>query len=226
MTAPLSLGLIALRTVVALAVAVVQSRREGALFFALQALSDGSLAVGALAYADPGLGTRLGPWLVAGFVVLAVLAGVVAIVAIGDDEAPVGGVPVSNTPGVSPGPAQAEAQSQVVPTEPTITLTTMPDLLDRTASDATVVLRRSGLPFVFVEIFDPRTPVGAVIDQSPAPGVAIDASTSVTIVISRGPQTAPALPGAADSDTASDAAPADSLSTPDDDAPPIDADSQ
>ena len=65
MTEPLSLGLIALRTVVALGVAVAQSRREGALFFVLQALSDGSLAVGALAYADPGLGTRLGPWLVA-----------------------------------------------------------------------------------------------------------------------------------------------------------------
>ena len=172
---------------------------------------------------------RLGPWLVAGFVVLAVLAGVVAIVAIGDDEAPVG-APVATTPGVSPGPAQQEAQSQVVSTEPTITLATMPDLLDRTASDATVVLRRSGLPFVFVEIFDPRTPVGAVIDQSPAPGVAIDASTSVTIVISRGPQIAPALPGAADSDatadTASDTAPADTPATPDDDAPPIDADSQ
>ncbi len=43
MTEPLWLGLIAFRTVVALGIAVAQSRREGALFFALQTLSDGSL---------------------------------------------------------------------------------------------------------------------------------------------------------------------------------------
>jgi len=133
---------------------------------------------------------RLGPWLVAGFVVLAVLAGVVAIVAIGDGSDPVG-APVTRTPGVSPGPSDAEADGAAIATQPVIELDTMPDLTDRTLSDATVVLRRSGLPFVIVQVFDPNTPVGAVIDQAPDAGVSLDAGTAVTLVVSRGPQVTP-----------------------------------
>lgn len=144
---------------------------------------------------------RLGPWLVAGFVVLAVLAGVVAIVAIGDGSEPVG-APVTRTPGVSPGPSAEEAGAAAIPTEPVIRLETMPDLTDRTLSDATVVLRRSGLPFVIVQIFDPNTPVGAVIDQAPDPGASLDAGTAVTLVVSRGAQVTPS------DDTPADEAPA------------------
>lgn len=129
---------------------------------------------------------RLGPWLVAGFVVLAVLAGVVAVVTIGDDETPVGGS-TALRPGVE-GLADQEAQGAGVTSEPVIRLETMPELTDRTISDAIVVLRRSGLPFVIVELFDPNTPTGAVIDQTPAPGTALDTGTAVTLVVSRGPQ--------------------------------------
>jgi serine/threonine-protein kinase len=127
--------------------------------------------------------------LVAGFVVLAVLAGVVAVVTIGDDETPVGG-PAALSPGVE-GLADQEAQGAGVTSEPVIRLETMPQLTDRTVSDAIVVLRRSGLPFVIVELFDPNTPTGAVLDQTPAPGTALDTGTAVTLVVSRGLQLTP-----------------------------------
>ena len=149
---------------------------------------------------------RLGPWLVAGFVVLAVLAGVVAVVTIGDDETPVGGSPALS-PGVE-GPADQEAQGTGVTTEPVIRLVTMPELTDRTVSDAIVVLRRSGLPFVIVELFDPNTPTGAVIDQTPEPGTALDTGTAVTLVVSRGPQLTPVDDEGAE-DAGSDSADAD-----------------
>lgn len=147
---------------------------------------------------------RLGPWLVAGFVVLAVLAGVVAIVTIGDNADPIR-TPTTTTPGVPAGPAAGELQTEVVAAAPTILLDFMPELTDRTVSDAIVVLRRSGLPFVIVEIYDPNTPVGAVLDQTPAPGVSLDTGTSVTLVVSRGRQITEAPPTAPEDDAALDA---------------------
>ena len=134
---------------------------------------------------------RLGPWLVAGFVVLAVLAGVVAVVTLGDDEAHSGGS-TGLSPGVE-GLADQEAQDIGLAAEPVIRLETMPELTDRTVSDAIVVLRRSGLPFVIMELFDPNTPTGAVIDQTPIPGTALDSGTAITLVVSRGPQLTPVV---------------------------------
>ncbi len=152
---------------------------------------------------------RLGPWLVAGFVVLAVLAGVVAIVTIGDDAEPIGQT-TTTTPGVPSGPAEGELQTEVV-AAPTILLDFMPELTDRTVSDAIVVLRRSGLPFVIVEIFDPNSPIGAVIDQTPEPSVALDTGTAVTLVVSRGPQVSEAAPSTSGDATDSAAASEDAV---------------
>jgi len=155
---------------------------------------------------------RLGPWLVGGFVVLAVLAGVVAIVTIGDDADPIR-TPTTTTPGVPDGPAASEGQTEVVAVSPTIRLDFMPELTDRTVSDAIVVLRRSGLPFVIVEIFDPNTPVGAVLDQTPVPGVSLDTGTSVTLVVSRGAQITEPAPISAEDGAALDAVPSDGPDT-------------
>ncbi len=129
---------------------------------------------------------RLGPWLVALFVVIVVVGGVVAVVTLGDDEAPAA-APLAATPGVAAGPADFEEQDDAVQTAPTIQLDTMPDLTVRTVSDAVVILRRSGLPFVILEVFDGTEPIGAVLDQLPVPGAPLGAGSSVTLVVSRGP---------------------------------------
>ncbi len=158
---------------------------------------------------------RLGPWLVAAFVVLVVLAGVIAVVALGDEDAPAA-TPLAAPPGVVAGPADTEADAEAVPTEPTIRLETMPDLSVRTISDATVILRRSGLPFVIFEVYDEVAPVGAVLDQAPPPGTQLETGASVTLLVSRGPvPTAPVAPPPLD-DTAGAGTPAGG--TPGDDA--------
>ena len=129
-------------------------------------------------------GVRLGPWLVAGFVVLVVLAGVIAVVTLGDDEpatAPVAGVPGVVADSEIPIVAEAAVQEQ-----PTIELGTMPDFRPRSVQDALTILRRSGLPFAVIEVFDATIPVGSVMEQAPLPGEPLDVSSTVTLVVSRG----------------------------------------
>ena len=87
--------------------------------------------------------------------------------------------------------------------------TLLPSFANVGISDAQLWLRRSGVPFVLVEVYDPAE-AGRVIDQLPAPGTTLDSGTAVTVVVSRGP--APTTPPAADGDPGtapSDAAPVD-----------------
>ena len=147
----------------------------------------------------PSIDTRspsvsLGPWLVAAFVVLVVLAGVIVIVVLGDDDAP-DATPLSAPPGVGSALLREEESPVATEQEPVIRLETMPELTARTVSDAVVVLRRSGLPFVLVEIFDAAAPAGAILVQIPAVGARLDSGTTVTLTVSRGPRpSAPAQP--------------------------------
>lgn len=129
---------------------------------------------------------RLGPWLVAAFVALVVLAGVVAVVAFGDDElSGTAAGPTSTGNGDLATDAAAAAQS------PVISLETMPNLRERTLADALTILRRAGLPFVVVEVHDAAV-VGTMLDQTPLPSTALSTRSTVTLVVSLGPATLPA----------------------------------
>jgi len=130
---------------------------------------------------------RLGPWLVAAFVVVIVFAGVVVVVALGGDEPEVSTNLTALPPGVSAGPADLEGQDESVVTPLAVPDgTVLPSFANASITDAQLWLRRSGAPFVIVELFDPAQ-AGVVIDQLPAPGAALDSGTAVTIVVSRGP---------------------------------------
>ena len=140
-------------------------------------------------------GVRLGPWLVAGFVVLVVLAGVIAVVTLGDDEpvtAPATGVPGVAADTEIPIVAEALAQEQ-----PTIELGTMPDFRPRSVQDALAILRRSGLPFAVIEVFNATVPAGRIMEQVPPPGEILDVSSTVTLVVSRGARPTAPAPGIA-----------------------------
>ena len=140
---------------------------------------------------------RLGPWLVAAFVVLVVLAGVVVIVTLGGDETALPAA-IAPTPGVDN--SLSEVELDVLPVELERTIDIMPDLTAGTVSSASVTLRRSGLPFVIVEIFDELTQTGAVLDQLPLAGTSLDANSAVTLVVSLGPAPDPFAPVETESD--------------------------
>lgn len=140
-----------------------------------------------------GPSVRLGPWLVAGFVVLVVLAGVVAVVTLGDDEPSAS--PVAAPPGVAVDPELPVATEAAAQEQPTINLDTMPDFLPRSVEDALTILRRSGLSFALIEVFDAATLPGTILEQLPLPGEPLNSSSTVTLVVSRGPTPAEPAPG-------------------------------
>ena len=137
---------------------------------------------------------RLGPWLVAAFVILVVLAGVVAVVTLGEDT-PTGSSERTTVPGVA-APAELE-DVETVPDQPTLTGTPLPDLTMETASQAELFVRRSGAPFVVVEVYD-GSPQGTVLEQHPPPGVSLEQGDVITLVVSRGPAPSPITPPAAE----------------------------
>ena len=134
---------------------------------------------------------RLGPWLVAAFVVVVVFAGVVVVVTLGDDEGSPGTELAAPPPGVPAGPADLEGSDESFTAPLTVPEgTVLPNFADASIADAQLWLRRSGAPFVIVELFDPAQ-AGIVIDQLPAPGATLDSGTAVTVVVSRGPAPVP-----------------------------------
>ena len=64
--------------------------------------------------------------------------------------------------------------------------TVLPSFADASVTDAQLWLRRAGVPFVIVEVYDPAQ-AGVVIDQHPAPGTALASGTAVPVIVSRGP---------------------------------------
>jgi hypothetical protein len=139
---------------------------------------------------------RLGPWLVAAFVVLVVFAGVVVVVTLGDDELEGTDTDVTTLPpGVPAAPSDVEGEDESFTAPLTVPEgTVLPSFSEVSVADAQLWLRRSGAPFVIVEVFDPAQ-VGLVVDQQPASGTTLDSGTAVTVVVSRGPAPAPGTPG-------------------------------
>ena len=168
---------------------------------------------------------RLGPWLVAAFVVLVVFAGVVVVVTLGGDDTDPGTEVAAPPPGVPAGPADVEGEDESFVAPLSVPEgTVLPSFSDASIADAQLWLRRAGAPFVIIEVYDPAQ-AGVVIDQQPAPGASLDSGTAVTVVVSRGPAPPPAAPQDATPGGATDA-PAgttDAGAAPAEEQAPIDA---
>lgn len=158
---------------------------------------------------------RLGPWLVAGFVLLVVLAGVVAVVTLGEDN-PSAATTATTPPGVGERADTSITDTVAAAEQPTVRLETMPDLESRTLSDAIVVLRRAGLSFAIIEVFDPVAPAGVILDQVPAADAPLSSDSTVTVVVSRGPRSAAPSQDAAPTETATPETPSSEAAAPSD----------
>lgn len=168
---------------------------------------------------------RLGPWLVAVFVVLVVFAGVVVVVTLGDDDADPGTEVAGPPPGVPAGPADVEGEDDSFVAPLTVPEgTVLPSFADASVTDAQLWLRRAGVPFVIVEVYDPAQ-AGVVIDQHPAPGTALDSGTAVTVIVSRGPAPPPVetAPEGVGGDGAAAPGRTDATTAPPEEQTPIDA---
>ncbi len=135
---------------------------------------------------------HLGPWLVAAVVILVIIAAVVAVVSLRDEVEPV--AETRSVPGIDTldetlaestagGSLSADFQA-------------LPDLKALSSREAINYVKLLNAPYVVVSIYD-DSPVGTVLEQSPAAGVQPVEDAVITLVVSRGPR-----PGAA-SDSAS-----------------------
>ena len=131
---------------------------------------------------------HLGPWLAAALVVLVIIAGVVAVVSLRDEVEPV--EESRDVPGIDTSSetmdlltADSDAADVDVPV--------LPDLSQFSSREAISYVNLLNAPFVIVSVYD-DSPVGTLLEQSPAPGEEPAEDAVITLVISGGPR-----PGAA-----------------------------
>ena len=136
---------------------------------------------------------QLGPWLAAAVVILVIIGAVVAIVSLRDDIEPV--VESRDVPGIdtldetlAETTAGASIDADFQP---------LPDLRSLTSREAVNYLKLLNAPYVVLSVYD-DSPLGTVLEQSPAPGASPPEDAVITLVVSRGPR-----PGASQ-DTSSD----------------------
>ncbi|MCY3558094.1 MAG: helix-turn-helix domain-containing protein [Chloroflexi bacterium] len=140
-------------------------------------------------------GVQLGPWLVAAFVVLVIIVGVVAVVSLRDDVQPI--ETSRDVPGIDNVSAELESATSVTPSS--TDFDPLPDLTQLTSRQAVNHVKLLNVPYVLISVYD-DSPAGTVLEQSPAAGVEPHEDAVVTLVVSRGPR-----PGSAGAD-ATDAA--------------------
>ena len=128
----------------------------------------------------------------------------------GNEDSEPGAESAAPPPGVPAGPSDLEGEDDSFTAPLSVPSgTLLPSFANVGIGDVQLWLRRSGAPFVLVEVYDPAE-AGRVIDQLPAPGTTLDSGTAVTVVVSRGPApTAPPPADAGDGTGPSDAAQSD-----------------
>jgi len=139
-------------------------------------------------------------WIVAGGVILVfLLAGALLyrMAGPGDEPGASGGVGVSAqaTQPAGEGAEQLDPNSLLQPTSDAADQqpveaqeVSVPDLSGAIGTDALISLRRAGLSYVVVRLYDEEMPAGFVLSQSPAAGSTARVGDPVTLVISRGPR--------------------------------------
>ena len=126
---------------------------------------------------------HLGPWLAAAVVVLVIIGAVVAVVSLRDEVEPVeqeesffGDRKVSD---------EVDEASFANPIN--TDFEPLPDLRAYSSREAINYVKLLNAPYVVVSIYD-DSPVGTVLEQSPAPGAQPQEDAVVTLVVSRGPR--------------------------------------
>ena len=127
---------------------------------------------------------HLGPWLAAAVVVLVIIGAVVAVVSLRDEVEPV--EEARNVPGIDSSTEILE-QTAAVPATGDVDLEPLPDLRQFSSREAHSYIKLLNAPYVVISVFD-DSPVGTVLEQSPAPGVQPPEDAVITLVVSRGPR--------------------------------------
>ena len=124
---------------------------------------------------------HLGPWLAAAFVVLVIAAAVIAVVSLRDEVEPV--EEARDVPGIDTVDDQLEAAASG--SELSGAFQPLPDMRQLSSREAINYIKLLNAPYVVIGIFD-DSPVGTVLEQSPAAGVNPPQDAVITLVISRG----------------------------------------
>ena len=136
---------------------------------------------------------HLGPWLAAAVVVLVIIGAVVAVVSLRDEVEPV--EPEESVPGIRQLPDDVQAASSGTPVD--ADFEPLPDLRAFTSREAINFIKLLNAPYVIVSIYD-DSPLGTVLEQSPAAGTQPPEDAVVTLVVSRGPRPGTSIEPAAD----------------------------
>ena len=124
---------------------------------------------------------HLGPWLAAALVILVIIAGVVAVVSLRDEVEPA--TEERTVPGIDTlDQTLAESTSA---SSLSADFQPLPDLRALTSREAVNYIKLLDAPYVVVSVYD-DSPVGTVLQQSPAPGVEPIEDAVITLVVSRG----------------------------------------
>ncbi|MYG91036.1 MAG: PASTA domain-containing protein [Chloroflexi bacterium] len=126
----------------------------------------------------------LGPWLVAAVVVLVIIGAVVAVVSLREEALPV--EETRDVPGIDT-VAETLDQTNAPQINTNADFQALPDLRQFTSREAVSYIKLLNAPYVVVSIYD-DSPVGTVLEQSPAPGANPPEDAVITLVVSRGPR--------------------------------------
>ena len=127
---------------------------------------------------------HLGPWLVAAVVVLVIIGAVVAVVSLREEALPV--EETRDVPGIDT-VAETLDQTNAPQVNTNADFQPLPDLRQFTSREAVSYIKLLNAPYVVVSIYD-DSPVGTVLEQSPAPGAEPPEDAVITLVVSRGPR--------------------------------------
>ena len=78
-------------------------------------------------------------------------------------------------------------EQTTTPTPTNVDFDPLPDLRQFTSREALSFIKLLNVPYVVVSVYD-DTPLGTVLEQSPAAGAAPPEDSVVTLVVSRGPR--------------------------------------
>ena len=127
---------------------------------------------------------HLGPWLAAAVVVLVIIAGVVAVVSLRDEVEPV--TETRSVPGIDTSTETLE-QIRAASAPDNMDTPMLPDLREFSSREAISYIKRLNAPYVVVSLYD-DSPVGTLLEQSPAAGIEPAEDAVITLIVSRGPR--------------------------------------
>ena len=127
---------------------------------------------------------HLGPWLAAAVVILVIIGGVVAVMSLRDEVEPV--AETRSVPGIDTSTETLDELSAATAAT-NADFDPLPDLLQFTSREAINYVKTLNAPYVVVSLYD-DSPVGTLLEQSPAAGAQPPQDAVITLVVSLGPR--------------------------------------